>query len=101
MRRRLASAFVSCMNPSSAIRRPWPPRSFLPRPDVARRPVSAQPSLFGVLETPMQRIAGIDEAGRGPLAGPVYAAAVILDPGRRIRGLDDSKKLTAERREAL
>lgn len=49
----------------------------------------------------MQRIAGIDEAGRGPLAGPVYAAAVILDPGRRIRGLDDSKKLTAERREAL
>ncbi|NYT36693.1 ribonuclease HII [Allopusillimonas soli] len=49
----------------------------------------------------MQRIAGIDEAGRGPLAGPVYAAAVILDPGRRIRGLDDSKKLTAERREEL
>jgi len=36
---------------------------------------------------------GIDEAGRGPLAGPVYAAAVILDPARRIRGLDDSKRL--------
>ena len=36
---------------------------------------------------------GVDEAGRGPLAGPVYAAAVILDPGRRIRGLDDSKQL--------
>jgi len=35
----------------------------------------------------------VDEAGRGPLAGPVYAAAVVLDPGRRLRGLDDSKKL--------
>ena len=40
-------------------------------------------------------IAGIDEAGRGPLAGPVFAAAVILDPARRIRGLRDSKVLTA------
>ena len=38
-------------------------------------------------------ICGVDEAGRGPLAGPVYAAAVILDPARRIRGLDDSKQL--------
>jgi ribonuclease HII len=46
-------------------------------------------------------IAGIDEAGRGPLAGPVYAAAVILDPARRIRGLRDSKVLTAEQRESL
>ena len=36
---------------------------------------------------------GVDEAGRGPLAGPVYAAAVILDPARRIRGLEDSKQL--------
>lgn len=44
---------------------------------------------------------GVDEAGRGPLAGPVYAAAVILDPERRIKGLDDSKKLTAKRREEL
>ena len=43
-------------------------------------------------------IAGIDEAGRGPLAGPVYAAAVILDPARHIRGLRDSKVLTAEQR---
>ncbi len=47
------------------------------------------------------RVCGVDEAGRGPLAGPVYAAAVVLDPGRRIRGLRDSKLLTAERREAL
>ena len=46
-------------------------------------------------------ICGIDEAGRGPLAGPVYAAAVILDPARRINGLADSKMLTAERREVL
>ncbi|TCT04679.1 ribonuclease HII [Aquabacter spiritensis] len=46
-------------------------------------------------------VAGADEAGRGPLAGPVVAAAVILDPSRLPRGLDDSKKLTRERREAL
>jgi ribonuclease HII len=46
-------------------------------------------------------IAGIDEAGRGPLAGPVVAAAVILDPGNIPPGLDDSKRLTAGRREAL
>jgi ribonuclease HII len=45
--------------------------------------------------------AGIDEAGRGPLAGPVFAAAVILDPARPIRGLRDSKVLRPERREAL
>lgn len=44
---------------------------------------------------------GIDEAGRGPLAGPVYAAAVILDPARRIRGLDDSKQLPPTVRLAL
>lgn len=46
-------------------------------------------------------VAGVDEAGRGPLAGPVAAAAVILNPRRPIAGLADSKKLTAERREAL
>ena len=46
-------------------------------------------------------ICGVDEAGRGPLAGPVYAAAVILNPERRINGLADSKVLTAERREVL
>ena len=48
-----------------------------------------------------QRIAGLDEAGRGALFGPVVAAAVILNPRRRIVGLDDSKKLTAERRHEL
>ncbi len=46
-------------------------------------------------------VAGVDEAGRGPLAGPVVAAAVILDPKRIPPGLDDSKKLSAERREEL
>ena len=46
-------------------------------------------------------ICGIDEAGRGPLAGPVVAAAVILDPLQPIQGLDDSKKLTSSRRNML
>jgi ribonuclease HII len=46
-------------------------------------------------------IAGVDEAGRGPLAGPVVAAAVILDPARPIAGLADSKKLSPARREQL
>jgi ribonuclease HII len=46
-------------------------------------------------------VCGVDEAGRGPLAGPVYAGAVILDPARRINGLADSKVLTPERREVL
>lgn len=49
----------------------------------------------------MQLICGVDEAGRGPLAGAVYAAAVILDPKRPIDGLTDSKKLTAKRRDQL
>ena len=47
------------------------------------------------------RIAGVDEVGRGALFGPVVAAAVILNPARRIPGLDDSKKLTAARRRLL
>jgi ribonuclease HII len=46
-------------------------------------------------------IAGIDEAGRGPLAGPVVAAAVILDPARKVRGLRDSKLMTPEQRESV
>ena len=46
-------------------------------------------------------VAGCDEAGRGPLAGPVVAAAVVLDPRRIPKGIDDSKRLTAERREEL
>lgn len=46
-------------------------------------------------------VAGVDEAGRGSLFGPVFAAAVILNPDRQIRGLDDSKQLPADRREVL
>jgi ribonuclease HII len=46
-------------------------------------------------------VAGLDEAGRGPLAGPVVAAAVVLPPGARIKGVDDSKRLEPERREEL
>jgi ribonuclease HII len=53
------------------------------------------------LFTTATRVCGVDEAGRGPLAGPVYAAAVILDPVRPIRGLRDSKQLKAEQREVL
>ena len=48
-----------------------------------------------------QLVAGVDEAGRGPLAGNVVAAAVILDPARPIAGLMDSKQLSAQRREQL
>ena len=47
------------------------------------------------------RIAGMDEAGRGPLAGPVVAAAVILDPSKKILGVDDSKKLSPAKRQRL
>ena len=57
-------------------------------------------TLFDDVERPTLT-AGVDEAGRGPLAGPVCAAAVILDPERPIAGLADSKKLSAKKREAL
>ncbi|WP_313701004.1 ribonuclease HII [Achromobacter sp.] len=60
-----------------------------------------QPELFVAPEQPALLTAGVDEAGRGPLAGEVYAAAVILDPARFIDGLADSKVLTAVRREEL
>jgi ribonuclease HII len=53
------------------------------------------------LAGPRTAVAGVDEAGRGPLAGPVVAAAVVLDLDEPWDGLDDSKQLTAERREAL
>ena len=52
-------------------------------------------------DSPDEIICGVDEAGRGPLAGPVFAAAVILDPSRPIDGLRDSKKLTEARRDLL
>lgn len=58
----------------------------------------AQLALF---DTAGEIICGVDEAGRGPLAGPVFAAAVILDPAKPIPGLRDSKKLGEARREEL
>ena len=54
-----------------------------------------------LLQPPEGLVCGVDEAGRGPLAGPVMAAAVILDPANPIAGLNDSKKLSAKRRELL
>ena len=55
----------------------------------------------GILDAGPAPVCGVDEAGRGPLAGPVCAAAVILPRGLILPGLDDSKKLTEKRREAL
>ncbi|MBO5658462.1 MAG: ribonuclease HII [Duodenibacillus sp.] len=68
-----------------------------------RRPDKHTKDLFNdmLLADSGDVIAGVDEAGRGPLAGPVVAAAVILDPDRPIEGLRDSKKLTPERRDRL
>ena len=56
---------------------------------------------MSALIVPDGLVCGVDEAGRGPLAGPVVAAAVILDPARPIAGLNDSKKLSAKKRMAL
>lgn len=53
------------------------------------------------VELPFERIAGVDEAGRGPLAGPVVVAAVILNPQHPIDGLRDSKKISEKKRETL
>ena len=64
-------------------------------------PKSAQPLQASLVWDVSGLIAGVDEAGRGPLAGPVVAAAVILDDRHAIKGLADSKKLSARRREAL
>lgn len=64
-----------------------------PRPSFARE--------RALMKRGARTVAGCDEAGRGPLAGPVVAAAVVLDPRRIPKGIDDSKKLTRERREEL
>jgi len=75
--------------------------------EVARLPVgeeTARPTFRrerAALKRGVWPVAGCDEAGRGPLAGPVVAAAVILNPDDVPRGLDDSKELTSERREVL
>ncbi|MBT9490464.1 MAG: ribonuclease HII, partial [Rubrivivax sp.] len=62
---------------------------------------SSAPEQLGLDWTGPGLVAGVDEAGRGPLAGPVVAAAVILDERAPIRGLADSKVLSPQRRERL
>jgi ribonuclease HII len=76
--------------------------------DAARLPngvISVAPPSFrrerALIKRGIWPVAGCDEAGRGPLAGPVVAAAVVLDPRRIPKGIDDSKRLTPERREEL
>ena len=71
----------------------------LPLKDAPERPTYARERR--AMARGFAPVAGCDEAGRGPLAGPVVAAAVILDPKRVPRGLNDSKRLTPEEREAL
>ena len=58
-------------------------------------------SLFPEDTAAVEIICGADEAGRGPIAGPVYAAAVVLDPDNPVEGLKDSKKLSEKQRDAL
>src|SRR5882757_9727754 len=85
------------MSASSATRAHGPPRPCLP----SRRGGRAARLAAGAGTGLRLRVAGVDEAGRGPLAGPVVAAAVILRPGRPIPGVADSKLLTAASRERL
>ncbi|RZL10315.1 MAG: ribonuclease HII [Rubrivivax sp.] len=76
----------------------------MPSPKSSTKPDArrvAMPRQLDLLWQPVGLIAGVDEAGRGPLAGPVVAAAVILDDSQPIAGLNDSKKLTARQRERL
>ncbi len=76
----------------------------MPSPKSSTKPDArrvATPRQLDLLWQPIGLIAGVDEAGRGPLAGPVVAAAVILDDTQPIAGLNDSKKLTARQRERL
>ena len=72
----------------------------MPSPVSSKRKSVAARSAVAVLDTP-GLLAGVDEAGRGPLVGPVVAAAVILDPRKPIAGLADSKTLSPRKRERL
>jgi ribonuclease HII len=76
-----------------------------PAAKLAKGVIAVAPPSFrrerALLKQGIWPVAGCDEAGRGPLAGPVVAAAVILDPARIPRGIDDSKRLSADAREAL
>ena len=70
-------------------------------PRRVARTVALRPDLFEAPARAAARLCGVDEAGRGPLAGPVVAAAVILDPARPIAGLRDSKAMSAAQRAAV
>jgi len=72
----------------------------MPSPASSKRKSAAARPAVAVLDTP-GLVAGVDEAGRGPLVGPVVAAAVILDPRKPIAGLADSKTLSPRKRERL
>src|SRR3954453_4658796 len=100
-----ASAARSCT--TSATSRASPPVSAtainsagsLMRPDPAGGKIRCEATLERELRARgFHAVAGVDEVGRGALFGPVVAAAVILDPDRPVRGLNDSKQLDAERR---
>jgi ribonuclease HII len=80
--------------------KPAPKQARLPKGVIAVAPPSFRRER-ALIKQGVWPVAGCDEAGRGPLAGPVVAAAVILDPKRIPKGIDDSKRLTAEEREAL
>jgi ribonuclease HII len=80
--------------------KPAPKQVRLPKGVIAVAPPSFRRER-ALIKQGVWPVAGCDEAGRGPLAGPVVAAAVVLDPKRIPKGIDDSKRLTAEEREAL
>jgi ribonuclease HII len=75
------------------------------KPSLPKGVIAVAPPSFrrerALIKRGVWPVAGCDEAGRGPLAGPVVAAAVVLDPKRIPKGIDDSKRLSAERREEL
>ena len=77
------------------------PRKKLTEEEEIQRVLSMHEIENGYRQKGCINIAGVDEAGRGPLAGPVYAAAVILPPDTIIKGINDSKKLSEKRREEL
>ncbi len=80
--------------------KPAPKQARLPKGVIAVAPPSFRRER-ALIKQGVWPVAGCDEAGRGPLAGPVVAAAVVLDPKRIPKGIDDSKRLTAEEREVL
>ncbi len=94
-----AQAKAEARAPAEASK-PAPKQAKLPKGVIAIAPPSFRRER-ALIKQGVWPIAGCDEAGRGPLAGPVVAAAVVLDPKRIPKGIDDSKRLTAEEREAL